>query len=449
MYGREGDELSLAAAGDAIVNRRVSAGEDDRISSLVDRIRAADVGVVNLETLLHEYEGYPAASSGGTYVRSPPEIADELAWMGFDLFAAANNHIGDYSHGGMLATMEALEERDLAYAGLGRNLAAAREPAYLDTPAGTVALVAVTSTYPGASTAGEQRPDLKGRPGVAPLELSVRYVVDEARYEGVRELAAHLGMDDIKAFREERKFATDDDEDPFRFLAPKGDDLEFEVGDDPGMHFESNDDHVDAVRRHVEAAAKQADWVVVSVHAHEGSGGNSNDHSVPAFLESFAHTCVDAGADAVVGHGPHVLRAIEVYEGAPVFYSLGNFFYETRTITKLPAEMYDRYDLGSDHLPPDVYDELGFDEDGDYRGFLANRDFWESVVPVCEYVGGELDRVELHPIELGLDAPRSQRGRPFRASADAADRIFKYLTEKSDPYGTSISVEDGVGIIEP
>jgi hypothetical protein len=34
---------------------------------------------------------------------------------------------------------------------------------------------------------------------------------------------------------------------------------------------------------------------------------------------------IDAGADAVVGHGPHVLRGIEYYEGKPIAYSLGNF----------------------------------------------------------------------------------------------------------------------------
>ena len=34
---------------------------------------------------------------------------------------------------------------------------------------------------------------------------------------------------------------------------------------------------------------------------------------------------IDAGADAVVGHGPHVLRGVEFYKGRPIFYSLGNF----------------------------------------------------------------------------------------------------------------------------
>lgn len=42
-------------------------------------------------------------------------------------------------------------------------------------------------------------------------------------------------------------------------------------------------------------------------------------------VEKFAHTAIDAGADVVYGHGPHVPRAAELYKDKPVFYSLGNF----------------------------------------------------------------------------------------------------------------------------
>ena len=42
-------------------------------------------------------------------------------------------------------------------------------------------------------------------------------------------------------------------------------------------------------------------------------------------LRRWARTVIDAGADAVVGHGPHVLRGVEFYQGRPIFYSLGNF----------------------------------------------------------------------------------------------------------------------------
>jgi hypothetical protein len=42
-------------------------------------------------------------------------------------------------------------------------------------------------------------------------------------------------------------------------------------------------------------------------------------------LRRWARAVIDAGADAVIGHGPHVLRGIEFYRGRPIVYSLGNF----------------------------------------------------------------------------------------------------------------------------
>lgn len=83
----------------------------------------------------------------------------------------------------------------------------------------------------------------------------------------------------------------------------------------------------------VRRASAHADLVVVSVHA--GAEGAEHRHVRPGvewFLGesrgnavAFAHAVVRAGADLVVGHGPHVLRGIEWYRGRLIAYSLGNF----------------------------------------------------------------------------------------------------------------------------
>ncbi len=86
-------------------------------------------------------------------------------------------------------------------------------------------------------------------------------------------------------------------------------------------------------RRAVRAAASRADVVVVFMHAGaEGSGATHVPHGrETAFGENrgetrrFARTMIDAGADAVLGSGPHVLRGIECRRGRPIAYSLGNF----------------------------------------------------------------------------------------------------------------------------
>jgi hypothetical protein len=83
----------------------------------------------------------------------------------------------------------------------------------------------------------------------------------------------------------------------------------------------------------VKKAATMADLVVVAIHA--GAEGSSATH-VPTGTEyflgenrgnsrAFAHAVVNAGADLVVGSGPHVLRGIEQYHGRLIAYSLGNF----------------------------------------------------------------------------------------------------------------------------
>jgi poly-gamma-glutamate capsule biosynthesis protein CapA/YwtB (metallophosphatase superfamily) len=439
----------LAAAGDAIVTRSLSAQAGDRSAALFDRIRDADAGLVNLEVLLHDYEGYPAAESGGTYMRAPPRVADELLAVGFDVFAAANNHVGDYSHGGMTATMRELEARDVPYAGLGRTLAAARAPAYTDTPRGRLGVVAACTTFPAGTEAGRQRPDLPGRPGLSPLHLETGYVVPGSAYRSIRTLSERLGLEAVKDRAARQGFPVPgEDDDGFAFLDVDGDHLTFERGEEYRVERRVDEADARAVLQRLRGADRQSDWVVASLHVHEGAGGRTNDETVPEFLESFARDCVDAGADAVVGHGPHVLRGLELYDGAPLFYSLGNFAMQNETVSRLPAEIYDRYGLDGDgSVPADLFDERVFDEDGERTGFLSDRAFWETVVPVCEFGPDGVEGIDLYPAELGFEATRPRRGFPRVATGDAATRILDRFAALSAPYGTDVEVDGDVGSV--
>lgn len=87
------------------------------------------------------------------------------------------------------------------------------------------------------------------------------------------------------------------------------------------------------VRRVVGDMKNKADIVVVSFH---GGAEGSDKTIVPREMEmfagdkrgdvyKFAHTAIDAGADIVVGHGPHVPRGMEIYKNRLIAYSLGNF----------------------------------------------------------------------------------------------------------------------------
>ncbi|MCD9188156.1 MAG: CapA family protein [Pyrinomonadaceae bacterium] len=94
-----------------------------------------------------------------------------------------------------------------------------------------------------------------------------------------------------------------------------------------------NVNDLEFARQLVEKASKQADIVMVSFHG--GAEGAVNAR-VPQRTEiflgeargnlpAFARTVIDAGADVVIGHGPHVLRGMEIYKDRLIAYSLGNF----------------------------------------------------------------------------------------------------------------------------
>lgn len=115
-----------------------------------------------------------------------------------------------------------------------------------------------------------------------------------------------------------------------------------------------------------EAVARLAeghDVVIVSFHGGaEGGGRTRVPHGREFFLgedrgdlRRFARTVVDAGADLVIGHGPHVPRGLELYRGRLVAYSLGNF------------ATYGRFNLrGASGLAPILEVELG--RDGRFLG---------------------------------------------------------------------------------
>ena len=95
----------------------------------------------------------------------------------------------------------------------------------------------------------------------------------------------------------------------------------------------------------VDSVRPLVDLLVVTFHG--GAEGVGRSH-VPEAAESlgreprgdlrrWARAVIDAGADAVIGHGPHVLRGIEFYRGRPIAYSLGNFAHLSRLQSERPA----------------------------------------------------------------------------------------------------------------
>jgi poly-gamma-glutamate synthesis protein (capsule biosynthesis protein) len=80
---------------------------------------------------------------------------------------------------------------------------------------------------------------------------------------------------------------------------------------------------MERMHKAIEEAAKAADYVVVCFHSHEIKG--ALDEEPDYFIEEFAHACIEWGATAVAGSGTHQIKAVELYKGKPIFYSIANF----------------------------------------------------------------------------------------------------------------------------
>lgn len=76
----------------------------------------------------------------------------------------------------------------------------------------------------------------------------------------------------------------------------------------------------------IRKAEETSDFVVVYVH-----WGTEGVSQFEADQQSLGHQYIDAGADLVIGDHPHCLQGIEYYKGVPIFYSLGNFWFNSKT----------------------------------------------------------------------------------------------------------------------
>ncbi len=215
--------------------------------------------------------------------------------------------------------------------------------------------------------------------------------------------------------------------------------LEFEEADAPGKVTHVNEEDMLRTERTIREARYMADHVIVSIHSHELRTVRKEE---PAqFLEEFAHRCIDAGANAVIGTGPHLLRPIEIYRGCPIFYSLGDLVIQLETIRRAPSEMFEKQHLDGNETLDRLFEARS---GGGKRGLYYSQVMFEAVVPYWETEDGVLTKLVLMPIELGFGLPRSRGGWPApRFDAGIVER----LAEMSAPYGTRIDIEDGLGVV--
>lgn len=168
--------------------------------------------------------------------------------------------------------------------------------------------------------------------------------------------------------------------------------------------------NLQAIRR----ARSESDIVIAYHHNHFWSSPKT---LTAEWQRNWAKLCIDSGASIYVSHGVPLLHGIEVYKNCPIFYSLGNFIFHTKT------------PIG--HYEPEV---------------------WESVIIECTIKENKVESIELVPIILneGNSDHRDflqTRGRPSIAQGPNAIKIINKLTDISKSFDTRIEVRNDIGVV--
>jgi poly-gamma-glutamate capsule biosynthesis protein CapA/YwtB (metallophosphatase superfamily) len=452
-YEADSGNITMALTGDSVIIRPLAPFREENFLALRKLILDGDVRFTNAETLFHNYENWPTVMGQGMWMRSDPSIIKDLQWMGVNMVSSANNHAYDFGQDGVLTNIRYLNEAGMVHAGTGSNYAEAIAPAYLETPKGRVALISATSSGELGIRAGDQRRDMKGSPGVNFVRWINEWTVDEEAFNALKRVAGQFKWDQSENTRLEHDYGISKDASASavsfpdrnvydRPFTPKNmqffDDppARFVLGTSFERHSRVNQDDLQWNVRSVSTARRSADWVMYSIHNHEG--GKSDDQP-PDHVRVLAHAVIDAGADMVVGHGAHFTRGIEIYKGKPVFYSLGNFVSENEVLSLLPEQMMHFYGLGNENTTADVYEA---------RPSTDSPETMESFIAVTSFENKKLREVKLYPIDLGLGLPRFQSGRPVLAQGQKARNILERVQRLSSPFGTKIEIQGNIGIIQ-
>jgi poly-gamma-glutamate synthesis protein (capsule biosynthesis protein) len=262
-----GTPFSVHAVGDVAPRR-----SDPRsiFASVLSALRDSDMRVGHLECPLSN-RGTPAPNAK-LAMRSDPAVAAALRDVGFDILSIAGNHALDFGVVALSDTLTALREARIAACGAGASLETARAPAIIEARGRRVAVLSYSSILPVGYAAE------RARPGCTPMRAYTHF--------------HHIEPD--------------------------------QPGTPPRVLTFTDQSDLDALIADVRAARERADIVLLSIHW----GLHFTRATLADYQRVVAHAAIDAGAHAILGHHPHVLKAIELYRGRPIFYSLGNFAIE-------------------------------------------------------------------------------------------------------------------------
>lgn len=419
----------ICITGDSILMTPLPEGYSG-LSPLRDFIEQADVRVNNLEMVISNNDCFASTYCGGIWLTGTPDRLEDLTSFGFNCFCFANNHTMDFSYCGLESTLTALKERDLPVCGAGMSLEEATEPAMIETPKGKVAVLCISSTCDDAARAGGAGKTIPARPGLNMLRHTETYLVNQSHLEALKAIAevTHINGRINNSKRGGYTLSK-----PGIFSLGS---IDFKLSDKEGKTSSPNPIDMERMRLALESAGKEADYRIVCFHSHEIKG--SLDEEPDYFIEEFARRCIDWGADAVVGSGTHQVKAIELYKGRPIFYSIANFIFQVDKMQHVPLDYYEKFQADPSLSIEEV--EAIRSQNGT-RGLETESKYYMGLMPLLEFEGDSLKKILLQPLELGFNAENKQhKGLPHPANPEVTKKLYETLNSLSAEYGTSLKM---------
>lgn len=325
------------------VQRRLREG-DVGCAAMVKELQASDLVIANLETPLST-RGNPVPKFRN--LRSDPEVIQDVKALGVHAVTLANNHMMDYGPEALSDTLATCDEAKVARCGAGLDLEEAFRPLTFDVQGRRVGLLNVATTVPMGFDAGP------GKPGLAPLRVDFALEID-----------ANFMLESPGAMPVVRTWVRAEEQ--------------------------------EALCQRIRRLKAAVDVAIVSIHWGVPDFWLSPAQGVLAqYQQPLGRAMIEAGADVVYGHHSHTLHPIEVYQGKPIFYSPGNFFFE-----------FDR---------PRPYMER--------KSFIVKATIGNGLA------------IELVPLV------HDERGIPSRAFGAEAEAILDRLVGLSAPFGTKLAIE--------
>jgi poly-gamma-glutamate synthesis protein (capsule biosynthesis protein) len=345
----------------------------DRYAELIAPIfRQADIRFAQCERSYSKRRWPPqfGVGPGGQHSRLDPEMASIFKAVGVNVVSLASNHTMEWGPEAMLDTIELFRSMGIHVTGAGKDEAEARAPAIMEQNGVKVAILSYCTVLRDGQSAG---PD---KAGCAPMRAHSYYEAED-----------------------------------------------FQPGTPPKVISIPFEEDLVALEEDIRKAKTRADFVILSLHW--------GVHHLPKVIATYqppvAHAAIDAGADLILGHHAHLLKAVEFYKGKVCFYSINNFITTGSHGYKVPC----RWNLYWYRVDPDSL-------------YSFQIDSKKSMIVKAVISKTGVERVSFLPVYINKQA----QPEALNQDDERFNEVLEYVEWTSDQFPHSFTVEENEVVVQ-